>query len=177
MAGEADPTIQEVKEAVGALQAMVESKNGIDQEVLEKINTTLDAHETNNQELITQLKSSEDRETEFKERMDVLETELARAGNSGKKDNYKEQPEYKALNEMAKIGVEVLSQEHKASLRTDNDTSGGYLVPVEMDNLITKKIIEISGIRAIARVRTIGSKSLEMPIRNTIPTATYEGEA
>jgi len=170
-------TIQEVKEAVGALQTMVESKAGINQEVLDKINTTLDAHEVKNQELITQLKSAEDKETEFKERMDVLETELARAGSTGKKDNYKEQPEYKALNEMAKMGIEVLSQEHKASLRTDNDTSGGYLVPVEMDNLITKKIIEISGIRAIARVRTIGSKSLEMPIRNTIPSATYEGES
>ena len=172
-----DPTIQEVKEAVGDLQTMVESKAGINQETLDNINKTLDAHEEQNQKLITELKSSEDRETEHKERMDALEVELARAGNTGKKDNYKEQPEYKALNQMAKMGIEVLEQEHKASLRTDNDTSGGYLVPVEMDNLITKKIVEISAIRSIARVRTIAGKSLEMPIRNTIPVATYEGEA
>ena len=33
-----DPTIQEVKEAVHALQTMVESKSGVNQETLEKIN-------------------------------------------------------------------------------------------------------------------------------------------
>ena len=68
-----DPTIQEVKEAVHALQTMVESKSGIDQEVLAKINTTLDAHDVKNQELVTQLKASEDKEVEFKERIDALE--------------------------------------------------------------------------------------------------------
>lgn len=176
MAGETDPTIQEVKEAVGALQEMVKSQNGIDQEVLEKINVTLEAHETKNQELLTNLKSAEDRETEFKERMDVLEVELARSGKSVK-DNYKETPEYKALNEMCIKGDLQMDMELKATLRTDVDSAGGYLVMGEMDNVITKKITEVSNIRAISRVRTIGSKSLEMPIRSTIPAATYEGEA
>ena len=46
-----------------------------------------------------------------------------------------------------------------------------------MDNAITKKITEISAVRSIARVRTISSKSLDIPVRDTILQATYEGEA
>lgn len=171
-----DVTIQEVKEAVYTLQTMVESKNGINKETLEKINLTLDTHEKNYQKTITQLKQTEINKDEFKERMDSLEIELARSAPSVKL-NYKELPEYKAMNAMIKTGIDNLSQENKALLRTDNDTAGGYLVSTEMDNVITKKITEVSNIRSISRVRSIASKSLEMPIRNTIPTATYEGEA
>lgn len=167
-------TIQEVKEAVHELQQTINSKGAIDQEKLDKINVTLDAHEAANQEVVTQLKQAEKHEEEFKERIEALELELARAAPAAGK-NYKETDEYKALDDYIKKGWDM-NVELKATLRTDNDTSGGYLVPTEMDNMITKKITEVSAIRSIARVRTISSKSLEMPIRNTIPTATYEGE-
>lgn len=171
-----DPTINEVREAVGALQTMVESKAGINKETLEKINITLDAQELKYQETVKDLQASKTTNEEFKERMDALEVELARAGPAGNV-NYKEAPEYKALNEMCRAGDIQMDMELKATLRTDNDTAGGYLVTSEMDNVITKKIIEISGIRSLARVRTINSKTLEMAIRNTIPSATFEGEA
>jgi HK97 family phage major capsid protein len=70
-----------------------------------------------------------------------------------------------------------MSTEQKVLLRTDSAVDGGILAPSELDNQIMKKITEIDPIRSIARVRTISSKSMEMAIRNTIPTATYEGEA
>jgi HK97 family phage major capsid protein len=46
-----------------------------------------------------------------------------------------------------------------------------------MDSVIIKKITEISAIRAIARVRTMTGKTLNMPVRSSRPSASYEGEA
>ena len=170
-----DPPNQEVMTAFKELRAEVEKKSP-DPAKIEAMQKTLDDQEVKNQERLAEVKASEKREEEMKERMDALEVELANAA-PGQGKNYKESDEYKALDSWTKKGMEFLDQEQKAILRTDSDVQGGFLVPVEMDNVITKKITEISNIRSIARVRTIGSKSLEMPIRNTIPSAAYEGEA
>ena len=85
--------------------------------------------------------------------------------------NFRETDEYKALQAYVMEG-----QVDRKTLRTDSDANGGFLVPSAMDNMITKKITEVSNIRSIARVRTISSKSLSVPKRATIPTAQYEGE-
>jgi len=50
------------------------------------------------------------------------------------------------------------------------------LTTTELDNEIVKKITEISAIRSVARVRTISSKAMEIPVRDRILQATYEGE-
>jgi len=170
-----DPTMADVMSGVKELREEFEKKSP-DFEKINKIEADLEKHEEKNQELLAEVKQSEKREEEMKERMDVLETELARSG-AGEGKNYKESEEYKALDLFVKQGAYAITQEQKAILRTDSDVQGGFLVPVEMDNAITKKITEISNIRSIARVRTIGAKSLEVPVRNTIPAATYEGEA
>ena len=62
------------------------------------------------------------------------------------------------------------------TLRSDIDPAGGYLTDTEFDNVIIKKITEVSPIRQIVRVRTISKKSIEMPSRTSIPTVTHEGE-
>lgn len=170
-----DPSVQEVKEAMTALQEEV-TKALPNPEVIEKINTTLDAQETKNQELVNSLKTAEESAAEMKERVDVLEAELARAGGPGDEKNFRESPEYKTLHGLIMDGGITLEADLKQLLRTDSDTDGGYLVMGEMDNMITKKITEISNIRSIARVRSIGRKSLEVPIRQAILAATYEGE-
>ncbi len=156
---------------------------------IDAIEKVLETQEAANQELVKSAKAAEGREAEFKEsiealdksakdykeRVDALELEMARGGGSAEK-NYQESEEYKALDVYTKSGAFALSPEQKDILRTDNDVQGGFLVMAEMDTMITKKIVEISPIRAVARVRSIGSKSLIMPIRNTIPQAQYEGE-
>lgn len=157
---------------------------------IDLIEKSLEKQEASNQELTKSIKESEGREAELKERMskldesgkdylervDSLEKELARSGDTIKK-NYQEAPEYKALNTYVKSGAFALDHEEKAILRTDSDVQGGFLVTTEMDTMITKQIVEISPIRSVARVRAIGSKSLVMPIRTSIPQAQYEGEA
>ncbi len=173
---EDNPSIADVIEGVKALRQEFDKKSP-DFAKIEVIEKTLEKQEAKNQEHLKEQKSAEKREDEMKERMNVLEIELARGGGQGEGKNYKDSDEYKALDIYVKKGSYDLDQEQKAILRTDNDVQGGFLVPTEMDNAITKKIIEVSAIRSIARVRTIGSKSLEVPVRNTIPQASYEGEA
>lgn len=173
---EDNPSIADVIEGVKALRQEFDKKSP-DFAKIEVIEKTLEKQEASNQEHIKEKKASEKREDEMKERMDVLETELARSGGQGEGKDYKDSEEYKALDIYVKQGAYDLDREQKAILRTDSDVQGGFLVPTEMDNAITKKIIEVSAIRSIARVRTIGAKSLEVPVRDTIPSANYEGEA
>lgn len=183
-------TLEEVKKATHELRTLVE-KNAYSPERKAKIDKVIDGYEDVNQKLVAaeqQAKAAADEVVELKEKLEAegksraevserveqLEAEIARKAE--KKDvDHREAPEYKALHALVTTGD--ITAEQKALLRTDSAISGGYLVTTEMDNQIIKKITEIDGIRAISRVRSINSKSIEMPIRSTIPVATYEGEA
>ena len=165
-----------IHEAVKELRDEFEKKSP-NFEKIEKIEKDLDAQEVKNQEVVAELKAKEQSALELKERVDSLEVELSRDNKVYDEKNYKDSPEYKALHQFVTKGIDYLEMEQKQLLRTDIDTSGGFLVPTEMDNAITKKITEISNVRSVARVRTISSKSLDIPVRDTILAATYEGEA
>lgn len=174
-------TAQEVMEAVNELRTTFDSKTLDYTEVKErtdKINAFLDKQDEINQKAVLAENQATKNYEEMKERYEALEVSMAHAGEKPNV-NYKESPEYKAMNAFCRVGDgSHLEDEHKALLRTDSDVSGGYLVnDPEFDNVITKKITEVSNIRQIARVRTVGNKSLEMPVRNGILSATYEGEA
>lgn len=166
----------DVMKGVQELRAEFDKKSP-DLEKIDKIEKGLQEQETKNQALLTEQKAGEKREIELKERMDVLEVELSRGMGNRQGKQYRDSDEYKAMQRYIKEGSYALNGEEKAILRTDSDVQGGFLVQTEMDNTITKKITEISAIRSIARVRTIGSKSLAVPVRDTIPAAQYEGEA
>lgn len=172
---------QEIMEAVNELRTSVESKSVDSAETkakVEKIQLALDGFEDANQKASLAANQKTKEADELKERFDALEVELAHVNKGAKNVNYKESPQYKALVKFCQVGKEGVTPEEKALLRTDSDVSGGYLVDdPEFDNQITKKITEISNIRQVARVRTVGKKMFEMPVRNTIPVATYEGEA
>ena len=168
--------IKDVHEAIGVLRAEFE-KSAPDQEIIVKANELLDKQEEVNQKAATSQKEAEQKAVELKERLDAVEAELSRTGGAGDVKDYHESPEFKAMEAYTKGGEGRVDKEQKALLRTDSDTEGGYLVMGEIDNMITKKIVEVSNIRSIARVRTISSKSLEVPVRNAILSAQYEGEA
>lgn len=170
---------QEALAAVKALRETVE-KFGTDSAqfkgMVDATNTALEKQEKASQEFTQKLADERKAAEELKERIDGLELELSRKSTQSGK-TYKETPEYKALQLYAQKGLDALSVEQKATLRTDIGTQGGYLTMPEMDNMIIKKITEISPVRSVARVRTVGSKTLSIPTRTAIPTATYEGEA
>lgn len=170
---------QEALVAVKALRDVVETygKDSAQfKSMVDATNTALEKQEKASQDFTAKLAEERKAAEELKERIDGLELELSRkSSQSGA--TYKETPEYKALQLYAQKGIDALTVEQKATLRTDIATQGGYLTMPEMDNMIIKKITEISPVRSVARVRTVGSKTLSIPTRTTIPTATYEGEA
>ncbi|MGR3179842.1 MAG: phage major capsid protein [Candidatus Anammoxibacter sp.] len=145
-------------------------------ELIAKTEATLDAQETKNQELMASITEEKAAREELGEKYDALQVEMARKVSSNKLD-YKETDEYKALNFLCQYGEDKMDVDQKALIRSDDDTSGGFLVTIEMDTSIIRKITEISDVRRVARVRTVSKKTLEMPKRGSIPTATYEGEA
>jgi HK97 family phage major capsid protein len=175
--------IEEVMQAVGELREEVK-KAAPDTAKIEKIEAALEGFEAKSQEMLAEQKEHdqktvalEEKALATEEQLKALEAEIARGGTGGNGEtDYKELPEYLALKGFV-ISGDFENREQKALLRTDSDVAGGFLVPSEMDNSITKLITEVSNIRSVARVRTIGAKSLEVPVRATIPAATFEGEA
>ena len=185
-----------IESAIGELRSEVKSAKP-DAEKLERMNAFISDYEEkvaqpivraqeeaknlkeNYAELQARMELSGVAHSEAKERVEALE--LAAATRHAQVDSedpnaYKSGEEFKAMSEWVREGDLRISSEVKALLRTDVQGDGGYLVPEEMDSAIVKKITEIDPIRSIARVRTIGSKSISLPVRDSIPVATYEGE-
>lgn len=168
----------EVIEAVKELREKTE-KYGADhaetKEMVDKIETTLVASEEQHKEVMTKHNEATKKALELEERVKDFELELIKSANA--KANYKDLPEYKALEKMAKMGSDKLDIDEQKTLRMDTGTAGGYLTTTEMDSQIIKTITELSPVRQVARVKSTTQKTLEIPKRTGIPTATYEGEA
>jgi HK97 family phage major capsid protein len=163
-------------ESVNALRDSVEKYGAESAETKqrsEKIEKSLDAFEDYKQKELAKSNEQETKMKEMEERHKVLELEVAKSGVH-KGLNYRESEEYKCLQTFAKTG-EFLPE--TKTMRMDDNTAGGALTSTELDNQIIKKITEISPVRNIVTVRTVSKKTLEMPTRTSIPTATYEGEA
>lgn len=60
--------------------------------------------------------------------------------------------------------LEDVRTEYKA-MSVGNDTTGGYLAPVEYVREIIKGVTDISPVRQLARVRTTAAKSIQLPKR------------
>lgn len=58
-----------------------------------------------------------------------------------------------------------LTAEETKALNTLNGPDGGFLCPPEFSNELIKAVVELSDIRAVARVRTISGKELIIPKR------------
>jgi HK97 family phage major capsid protein len=169
---------EEIKEAVDALRTTVE-KYGTDsaetKEMAEKTNEIIEKQEKQNAEIVKKQLEAEKKALDLEDRFKDLELELAKASTAQGKD-FRENPEYKALNLYAKKGILALSPGEIKVMRMDDGTSGGYLTTTEMDNIIIKELTEISPVRQVARVKTTSKKTLEIARRTSIPVATYEGE-
>lgn len=175
MAGE---TTEEILVAVKALREEVDA--GMPDPVkMDAINKFMDGLEAANAKAVGEMAEVVKKNMDLEEKMQGLEVEVARRSSAPGKADFKDSNEYKALNAFCvggEKGLNDMEEEIKSALRTDIDPQGGYLVPRELDNVIVKKITEISPIRTIARVRTTAGKTLDIPIRASIPEASYEGE-
>lgn len=126
--------------------------------------------------IIAEKSISKDKEKEFVDRIKELENSFASDVNTKDKKGYVNSEEYKSLMDYVKQGPK-LEMERVKYLRTDNGANGGYLVPVALNNQIMEEVEELDPIRGLARVFSSKTKALEIPIRTSLPVATYEGEA
>jgi HK97 family phage major capsid protein len=92
-------------------------------------------------------------------RIDELELKISRPGVGTETKVIEPTLEYKAYERF--LRNKDLTVEETKALTTADDVSGGYLAPVEVSRDILTKITEISPMRSICTVQTIGAKALE----------------
>lgn len=188
----------DVKSALNTLSESVETKN---KETLNNVQKFFDKYEAENQALVKQhaefAKKTEATEAEikkleaelagtkkdsegYKSRVEKLETLIA-TGNTGNKDQdevlARKSPEYENFFKFFKGKSQDAGGIDFKTLRTDSDTQGAYLIPQIMDNQIRKYITEMSPVRLFARSRVSPGKTMDIPIRLSLPVAYFEGEA
>tara|TARA_R100001460_G_scaffold41920_1_gene77871 strand:+ start:508 stop:1722 length:1215 start_codon:yes stop_codon:yes gene_type:complete len=133
---------------------------------LEKIEAKLDSYEDLNQKMTV----AEQNATDVKGQLDKLETVLKRP-NSGF-DTKSIDESLQTFDAYCRKGFDALTDAEKKALTVSNDSTGGYLAPPEYVRELLKTVTEISPIRSIARVRSTGARSIQVPKR----TGTFSAE-
>jgi HK97 family phage major capsid protein len=149
---------------------------------LDKINAALDKYENSNQ----QLTLIEKQNKAMQDQLDSIEKIANRAGLSGAADpQSKAAQEYmdafdrvmrKAPENRNPTDLTLLRDRSAALIKTDDASAGFLLAPPEMQKDIIKNVIELTPIRALATVRSIGVGSLKMPKKVGNGSATRIGE-
>ena len=149
---------------------------------LGKIEATLASFEDANQKATAALLEAKKAAEEEKKHVDELEEKLNRLALSGGASADKD-AERKARHDMWARSVVFAHTQGMANLSADqqklfkdveaeykamsvgNDTTGGYLAPMEYVREIIKGVTEISPVRSLVRVRSTASKAIQIPKR------------
>ena len=138
---------------------------------LEAIEEKLNGLEDINQE-ITQAKQAQEG---IKEQVENLETVMRRP-NSGLEAKQIDEG-LEAFEAYCRKGLEGLDDAEKKALTVSNDNTGGYLAPPEYVRELLKTVTEISPIRSLARVRSTGQRSIQVPKRDGQFSAAWVAES
>lgn len=182
-----------VQQVVAELRNLVETKSkesGEYKEKMDKLSIAFENAEKKNENILKEMAEKAEKASALEKKLNELETKFYRPTGSSqikivseseihfknallKREKYEAVQELKQMSEksMLEYGMEV------KYMRTDSNVDGGYLCPPEWSKEIAKKMIEISPMRQICRVTTVGAKVFEQPVRNTLAEASYEGEA
>ncbi len=118
---------------------------------------------------------SEKAQEQVNEKLANLETIIKRP-NSG--FDTKQVDEHCMAFEMyCRKGFDALDNAEKKALTVSNDSTGGYLAPPEYVRELLKTVTEISPIRSIARVRSTGQRSVQVPKRTSTFAAQWVAES
>ncbi len=151
-------------------------------EKLGRIEATLASFEDANQKATAALLEAKKAAEDEKKHVDELEAKLNRLSLTAANDNFRRGEVKSKANVWARavFDASVLGQ---ASIRADqqkaladvaaeykalgiaNDTTGGYLAPVEYIREIIKGVTDVSPARSLARVRSTASKAIQIPKR------------
>jgi HK97 family phage major capsid protein len=151
-------------------------------EKLDKINKVFDKHEESNQKLVLIEKQNK----AMQDQLDAIEKIANRAGLGGQAD-----PQAKAAQEYMDAfnrcmrrqagdrdpaDLQIIKDRSAALVKGDDASAGYLLAPPEMQKEIIKNIIEMTPIRTLATVRSIGVGSLKMPRKTGNGSASRVGE-
>ena len=140
-------------------------------EKLAKLEAKMDSYEDINQKLTTAEANAEN----IKSQIEKLETVIKRP-NSG--FDTKQVDEYmNAFDTYCRKGIEGLAPDERKALTVSNDSTGGYLAPPEYVRELIKDVTEISPIRSIARIRSTGARSIQVPKRTGTFAAQWVAES
>jgi HK97 family phage major capsid protein len=182
-----------LENVVSELRTLVETKSkesGEYKEKMDKLSAAFEGAEKKNETVIAEMKAKAEKAAALEAKLNELETKFYRPTGSSQikvvseaemhfkkallsRERFDAVTELKQMNEksLLEVGMET------KYMRTDSNIDGGYLCPPEWSKEIAKKMIEISPMRSVCRVTTVGAKVFEQPVRNTLAEATYEGEA
>jgi len=138
---------------------------------LAKIESKLDSLEDINAS-ITQTKAQQEG---VAEKVEKLETVMSRP-NSGY-DAKSVDDTCVAFETYCRKGLQSLTDMEKKALTVSNDSTGGYLAPPEYVRELLKTVTEVSPIRSIARLRTTGQRSIQVPKRTAQFAAQWVAES
>lgn len=177
---------EEFKKTNDAAIAEIKKKGAADPvltDKIAKIETSLSAYEGLNQKLTqaeAKAKALEEQQGATAALVAAMETKLGRPAYSDGNAALIEKKTYwntwaRGVVDAHLLGVANLSEDQRKALAKANeeckalaltpDTAGGYLAPVEYVREIIKGETEISPVRALVRVRTTASKSIQLPKR------------
>jgi len=118
---------------------------------------------------------SEKAQEQVNEKLANLETIIKRP-NSGF-DTKQVDEHCVAFENYCRKGFDALDDAEKKALTVSNDSTGGYLAPPEYVRELLKTVTEISPIRSIARVRSTGQRSVQVPKRTSTFAAQWVAES
>lgn len=106
----------------------------------------------------------------------ALKSAMNRPGASQDESKEFELEQKKAFNDFFRSVKDGKQEIEIRAMRTDSDPDGGYLVRPELANFVVDRVFETSPIRQVARVETIGTKSLDVLIDDQEAAARWIGE-
>jgi len=164
---------EEFKKAYDEKLEALETGRGHDtllDDKIANIESKLDSLEEINQ-AVTKAQLSQEN---IKEQVEQLETVMKRPNSGYEAKQIDETCE--AFDKFVRKGIENLEPDEKKALTVSNDSTGGYLAPPEYVRELLKTVTEISPIRTIARVRTTGQRSVQIPKRSGQFSANWVAE-
>lgn len=161
-------------------------------EILEKQKSVFEDFKEQNDKRLDEIKKLGEATAQTDEKVGKINTQLddlatamakfnrpdfTKMGPDGKTPMSPESAErYAAFGKYLRKGETSLTPEERKVLLVSDDTGGGFLTVPELILEIDKNVVEISQLRAHARIRTIGGRSANAPTRTGTPSADFVGE-
>lgn len=142
------------------------------EEKLKKIGADLDKLEDLNKKITESLAEQKAQA----EQLDEVEKKLGRFAVAGGAAAADKGPEHKAFFAFVRKGEKRMPDEETKALISGDDSSGGYLAPVEYVKEIIKGVVLVSPMRGLVRVRTTAHRSIQQPKRTATSSARWVGE-